>query len=295
MNLNDVSIFVQVVDQRGFAAAGRKLRIPKSTLSKRVAELERSLGVRLIERTSRNFVVTPVGEAFYRHASAMLIEAEAAKAVVAGQLAEPQGVVRLTASIPTAQLVLAPHLPELAVAWPKLTLVLHASDRFVDVLQEGYDIALRDHFGPLPNSGLVQRRLAFDASQLVAAPSYLKRCGTPESPEDLDAHAGLCVGPSETVWSLRDEVTGRTSDVVPIARFFADEATVLLRAAAAGLGIACLPSKLCQAHLDDGSLVPVLRRWTGGGVTTSLLMPPRRAQLPAVRAVADFLVERLSS
>src|SRR5690606_4340171 len=156
----------------------------------------KELGVRLIQRSSRSFVVTDTGRDFYRHAAAMLIEAEAAENIVRGRLAEPSGPVRITASVPTAQLVLAKLLPELAHKYPKLRVELEASDRFVDVIQEGFDIVVRDHFSPLPDSELVQRRIGSDPVCLVAAEAYLEQHGRLVHPEDLTAHYGLLTSPS---------------------------------------------------------------------------------------------------
>ncbi len=293
LNLNDLQLFARVVEHRGFAPAARALGLPKSTLSKRVAALETALGARLIQRTSRSFAVTEAGEDCYRHASAMLIEAEGAESAVKGRLAEPMGVVRITASVPTAQLMLAPLLPELALAWPKLRIMVHASDRFVDIVQEGFDIALRSHFTPLPDSELLQRRLGHDAGLLVASPSYLARAGTPVEPQELMTHEGLMTSLTETTWRLSSEA-GETVEVAPNPRFHSDEAVVLLEAAAAGLGITRLPGNLCRAALARGDLVHILPAWAAAGVTTTLLMPHRRGQLPSVRTVADFLVARLS-
>lgn len=292
LNLNDLYFFVQVVDSGGFAPAARRLGVPKSTLSKRVAQLETDLGVTLIHRTSRSFTVTDVGNDFYRHAAAMVIEAEAAEGVVKGRLAEPAGTVRITASVPTVQLTLAALLPEVATRYPRVQIVLHATDRFVDVAHEGFDIALRAHFSPLPDSDLVQRRLAVDPVYLVASPSYLQRKGVPEHPADLAAHDGLAVSRVPQPWRLTSG-TGEIVAVQPKPRFAADESVALLHAAEAGLGVACLPRMLCRAALQAGSLLHVLSAWTAGNVTTTLLMPRRRGDLPAVRAVVDFLAERL--
>lgn len=292
-NLNDFIIFAHVVEHRGFAPASRALNVPKSTLSKRVAELEKTLGVRLINRTSRRFAVTEVGEDFYRHAAAMVIEAEAAEAVVQGRLAEPSGTVRITASVPTAQMTLAGLLPPLAIAYPKMRVVLHATDRFVDLIQEGFDIAVRDHFAPLPDSGLVQRRVATEEVWLVAAPDYLARRGAPAEPGDLDGHDGLLASLSSDGWTLRGQGDA-TVPVRPAPRFVADESRVLLEAALSGLGVTALPRKLCRAEIDHGRLVRVLPDWRAGTVTTTLLMPHRRGQLPSVRAVVDFIAERLA-
>lgn len=292
LNLNDLYYFVLVVDHGGFAAASRLSGVPKSTLAKRVAALEADMGVRLIHRTSRRFTVTELGQDFYRHAAAMLIEAEAAENVVKGRLAEPSGVVRITASIPTAQHALAEPLLELAGRYPRLRIALHATDRFVDLVQEGFDIAVRDHFAPLPDSGLVQRRVGSDPVHLVAAPGYVERRGAPRHPRELAHHEGLLTYASTGTWLLESE-TGEKAEGRPVSRLAADESSVLLRAARAGFGIACLPLKLCRADLDSGTLVKILPGWTAGQVTTSLLMPHRRGQLPSVRAVADLLTERI--
>lgn len=291
-NLNDFIVFVHVVDHKGFAPAARALNVPKSTLSKRVAELEKTLGVRLINRTSRRFTVTEIGEDFYRHASAMLIEAEAAEAIVKGRLAEPSGTVRITASVPTAQMMLAGLLPPLAKTYPKMKVMLHATDRFVDVVQEGFDIAVRDHFAPLPDSGMVQRRVATDAILLVAAPAYLERSGHPREPSDLSRHDGLLASLSAEGWTMRNDA-GVVVRARPMPRFLADESNVLLEAAVSGLGITALPRKICRAAIEAGSLVRVLADWEAGNVTTTLLMPHRRGQLPSVRAVVDFIVAHL--
>lgn len=293
LNLNDLALFVQVVDHRGFAAAARVLGQPKSTLSKRVAELERSLGAQLIHRTSRRFVVTDMGQDFYRHASAMLIEAEAAEEVVRGRQAEPSGPVRLTCSVPTAQLQLAEALPDLARAYPKLEILLHATDRFVDLVQEGFDIAIRAHFSPLPDSDLIQRKLTTDEIVLVASPAYLAERGRPRAPADLADHDGLLMHHPGAGWELT-AADGEVVSARPRPVFFADETVVLLSATRRGLGIVPLPSRFARDYIADGSLERVLSGWTAGRVTTTILTPHRRGQLPSVKAVIAFLVERLS-
>jgi DNA-binding transcriptional LysR family regulator len=287
-NFNDLHIFVRAVDSGGFAAAARHLGVPKSTVSKRVAELEADLGTRLIHRTSRSFVLTDVGKDFYDHARAAIIEAETAESVVQRRQAEPQGTVRITASVPVAQFHLADRLPALARAYPKLDLQLHITDRFVDLIREGFDIAIRSHFAPLPDSDLMQHRMKVERITLVAAPGYLARRGTPGRPEDLVGHDGLLTGPASRTWHLKD-TSGLEVQVTPTARLVADESSVLLRAAAAGLGIACLPETMTAALVGIGELATVLPEWTAGSVTSTILTPHRRGQLPAVRAAIDFL------
>lgn len=292
VNLNDLTFFAQAVDSGGFAPAARRFGVPKSTLSKRVAALEAALGVRLIERNSRSFSLTEMGHDFYQHARAALIEVECAQQLVQQRLAEPSGTVRLTAAVPVVQFQLAQHIPALANAYPRLQLQVHASDRFVDLVQEGYDIALRSHFAPLPDSGLVQRVLSTEHVILVASPAYLREQGTPRTPAQLASHAGLLTGPNSATWRLR----GRDAEEMTVSvrpRLIADESVTLLHAAAAGLGIVPLPEGICTRSLAGGDLVRVLPRWTAGKVTTTALVPHRRGLLPSVRAVLDFLTERL--
>jgi DNA-binding transcriptional LysR family regulator len=288
LNASDLLLFAQAVESGGFAAASRRLNLPKSTLSKRLAALEAALGARLVQRTSRSFVLTEMGREIYQHARAILIEVESAEAAVQRRLAEPSGIVRLTAPIPTVQFQLADQLPRLAEAYPKLRLVLHASDRFVDLVQEGFDIAIRSHFAPLPDSGLVQRRLRVQPILLVASPRYLAQHGAPAQPEDLARHDGLLASEAAVTWRLLGD-DGRGITVAPRLRMAADESTVLLGAALSALGIAPLPDQMCRKALESGALVRVLPGWRAGDVTTTILTPHRRGQLPAVRAVVDFL------
>lgn len=287
-NLNDLVFFVQAVETGSFAAAGRRLGQPKSTVSKRVAELEAALGVRLIHRTSRHFALTETGRDVYDHTRAAVIEAEAAETIVRRRQAEPSGAVRITTSVPTAQFHLADRLHELARSFPRLSLELHVTDRFIDLVQEGFDIALRSHFAPLPDSGLIQRRIAAEPIILVAAPDYLEARSEPSTPEALREHDGLIVSATARSWRLTDK-DGHLEDVELKPRLTADESVVLMKSAIAGLGIACLPESIVAVALIQGTLKRVLPDWTAGGVTTTLLTPHRRGQLPSVRAVIEFL------
>lgn len=290
LNLNDLLMFAAAVEHGGFAAASRSLGIPKSTLSKRVAALEASLDARLIHRTSRSFTLTEIGRDFHEHARAARIEMEAAEDVVRRRVAEPSGTVRITASVPTAQSLLAGLLPRIAQAFPRLHIDLDVTDRFVDVVQEGYDIAVRSHFAPLPDSGLVQRPLGVEHIVLAAAPGYLADHGEPQAPAELRQHAGLLVGSHAREWTLVDADGGRAT-VAPQPRMTANESVALLGAAEAGLGIVCLPEHMCREAFASGRLLRVLPDWHAGRVTTTIVMPHRRGLLPGVRAVVDGLVE----
>lgn len=292
INFNDLFLFVQAVESGSFSEAARRLGMPKSTISKRIAELETELGARLIHRTSRSFALSDAGRDFHNHARAALIEAEAAENIVRSRMAEPSGTVRMTASIPTTQFYLADHLPSLALKYPKLTIEMHATDRFVDLVQEGFDIAVRSHFSPLPDSDLVQKQLVVEPFYVVGSARYLAEHGTPNHPQDIAAHNGLLGIPGTDSWRLFCE-DGEEAQVKPKLRMMANESTVLLRAVGAGLGLTCLPASFCREAIQSGELIRVLPRWTAGAVTTTILMPHRRGQLPSVRAVVDFLSDQL--
>lgn len=294
LNLNDARLFVKVVDCEGFTPAARALELPKSTLSKRIAELERELGTPLLHRSSRRFVLTPVGREFHRHAAAMVAVAEEAEASVRGRLAEPAGTVRITSSIPAAQTWLADLLPKLAARYPKVRIVHHATDRFVDVIRDGFDMAVRSHAAPLTDSDLVRRHLVSDPFWLVASPRYLKQRGTPRRPEDLSSHDALLPRPAAPSLTLV-HAGGESITIAPPIRFFADESQMLLAAARADLGITCVPQRHCRPSLDDRSLRRVLPDWTAGHITTTLLIPERRADLPAIRALSDALAAHFAS
>jgi DNA-binding transcriptional LysR family regulator len=287
-NLNDLRMFVRAVDSGGFAAAARLIGSPKSTISKRVAELEAELGARLIYRTSRSFTLTDLGREFYIHAQAALVEAEAAERAVRQRLAEPAGKVRVTASVPDAQFRIAGRLPAFTRAYPRVGVELHVTDRFVDLVHEGFDIALRSHMAPLPDSGLVQKRLLIDPIILVAAPSYTADRGAPHVPSDLSEHQSVNAGAGSEAWRLADGY-GNEVTVSPPARVSADEAGVLLHLAKTGLGIVRLPETVARSGVEQGDLVRVLPGWTAGTITTTVLTPQQRGQLPAVRALIDFL------
>lgn len=177
----------------------------------------------------------------------------------------------------TAQHDLAPHLP------------LDATDRFVDVVLEGYDIAVRSHFSPLPDSGWVQRQVRVDPIILVAAPDYLALRGTPATPADLQQHDGLLVAAGADQWQLANG-QGDTVRIAPRPRMTANESVALLHGAQAGLGIVCAPAHMCREALEAGRLRRVLPLWTAGSVATTLVLPHRCGLLPGVRATVDFLV-----
>src|SRR6201998_3852249 len=188
LDFNAFFYFVQVVDRGGFTAAGRTLRIPKSTLSHRIQQLEASLGVRLLNRTSRRFGMTDAGREFYRHAVTMLREAELAQSVIRHRLSEPTGTVRCTAAVATMQFAMRSLVTDFLVRHPKVNVVGHATDEYVDIVGENFDVAIRAHSDPLPDSTLLQRALTPAPWFLFAGAAYVDANGPLERPRDLEKH-----------------------------------------------------------------------------------------------------------
>jgi DNA-binding transcriptional LysR family regulator len=290
MDLNDYFYFVHVVEKRGFAPAGRAIGVPKSRLSRHVQQLEERLGARLIQRTSRQFAVTEVGERFYRHARAALDEVEAAEAAVKRHTHALVGQIRLSCSVGMAQFALCEAVADFLRDHPKVDLVQQVTNRAVDLVEEGIDVAVRAHTGPLPDSSLVQRRLAPAPWHLFAAPAFVDDHGLPRVLAELDGLAGLKLGtrPGGGQWSLRGP-DGAAAVVPYHPRLSSEDMVTLKHAAAQGLGIVGLPAYICRDEVADGRLVRVMPEWTAGDAEISLLMPSRRGVTPAVQALVDHL------
>lgn len=289
LDLKDVYYFVQVVDRGGFTAAGEALRIPKSTLSYRVKELEASLGVRLISRTSRQFAMTEVGQEFYQYAMALLRSADLAEEAMRQRLAEPSGVIRVTTTADIAQFALRHTLPNFLTDHPKVRIDETATDRIVDIVGEGFDLAIRGHVGQLQDSNLVQHPLAKTPWYLFAGPGYLERTAVPAQPDDLASHAILAMpGKCATQWSLQG--TDKRIVTVPFEpRFLSNSLMSLKEAACANVGIAALPAYACQAEVKSGALRQVLPDWIAADARITALIPYRTGLLPAVRTLVDYL------
>jgi len=286
--------FTQVVDHGGFARAARALGIPKSRLSRHVMALEAQLNVRLLNRSTRRFAVTEVGHEVYRHATAMLAEADAALEAVEFARAEPRGTIRASCPVALAQSALAPMLPDFLEKYPAVRLHLHVSNRRVDVVREGLDVALRVRTQPSGEDGLVMRAFGRSNQFLVASPGYLARSGVPGSPQELRERATLDYGgePDPGPWELVG-AHGESVRAEHTPRVLCHDFIVLRAAALAGLGIAQLPESVVREDLQSGALARVLPEWKTPEGIVHAGFPSRRGLLPAVRVFIDFLAERL--
>jgi DNA-binding transcriptional LysR family regulator len=293
LDLNDVRFFVQVVDRGGFSAAARALLVPTSTLSHRIQQLEASLGVALLARTSRKVTTTDAGREFYRHAIGMLERAAEAEMAMKQRLTEPTGPVRYTAAQVIAQVAMPAMVNSFLGKYPKVNLIQHCSDENVDIVADGFDLAIRGHSGPLPDSSLIQRPLAKVPWYLYASPDFLARHGAPAAPDQLAPYPSLFMLRETVVpcWRLRHEYAD-DEFVLPLAPRVHTACMVTLKSTAqAGLGIVALPGYVCRDEVQRGDLVRVLPDWVAEESTISALMPSRRGMSASVRAFLDHLAE----
>jgi DNA-binding transcriptional LysR family regulator len=284
---NDVEIFVRVVEQASFTAAALRLNLPKSTVSRRVSRLEQRLGVRLLQRTTRSLTLTAAGRVYFERVSRLLLELDQVDADVAGLAQHPRGPLRITA--PVSFLAILPGLfTRFAARYPEIRLEVALEDRFVDMVGEGYDLALRG--GKPPDPSLAGHKVLNSDLQLLASPNYLDRRGRPRVPGDLVGHDCLVHGLRQpTTWRF-DSARGPV-EIQVTPRLASNNVLLLLEAARDGLGIARLPTG--GGRYDLRGLELVLSDWTlpGGGLW--LVYPSTRLQSPAARAFGEYLQSRL--
>ena len=294
-DLNDLYYFVQVVEHGGFAPAGRALDMPKSKLSRRIALLEARLGMRLIQRSTRRFTVTDVGQTYYAHCRAMLVEADAADEAIALLHEEPRGIVRVSCPIVLLDSLVGTMIAAFMVACPRVEIHLEATNRRVDVVGEGIDVAIRVRPPPLEDSDLALRVLAERGQCLVASPALLREHGAPAVPADLAQLPSLDHGAPQSahVWRLRGP-DGAHAEIHHQPRFVTGGMLALRAAAAAGVGIVQLPTMMVREEVARGELVTVLPDWAPRREIVHAVFASRRGLLPAVRALLDFLAERFA-
>ncbi len=292
-DLNDLYYFAQVVEHGGFAAAGRALNMPKSKLSRRIALLEERLGVRLLQRSPRHFSVTELGQEYQRHCQAMLVEAQAAREAIERTRSEPQGLVRMSCPTTLLQYRVADLLSRFMLEYPKVQVQLEATNRRVDVLGEGLDLALRVRFPPLESSDLVMRVLADSPQRLVASPEFMRGRELPLLPADLSSLPSLDWGPPrEHSWCLEGPA-GATAEVRHRPRLISDDMSALRRAALHGVGVVQLPCMVVERDLAAGRLLDIIPHWAPRGGVVHAVFPSRRGLLPSVRSLIDFLAEQM--
>lgn len=248
--------------------------------------------MRLIQRTTRQFTVTEVGQTFYQHCKAMLIEAEAAEEAVAALQAEPRGVVRITCPVTLLHVHVGPMLARFMARYPGINLQLEATNRRVDLVGEGIDVAIRVRPRPFDDSDLVLRVLADRGHCLVASQQLIERMGKPRMPSELSEWPGLSMGAGKQVhkWELSGP-EGAKAEIHYAPRFITTDMLALREAAMAGVGVVQLPILMVKDQLASGELVRVLDAWEPRREVIHAVYPSRRGMLPSVRTLVDFLTE----
>jgi DNA-binding transcriptional LysR family regulator len=292
-DLEGLAIFARVVELRSFAGAAEDLKLSKATVSKAVTRLETRLGARLFNRSSRRLALTDAGRTLADRAAQLLHDAEHLEAEAMEGAAAPRGQVRLAAPMSFGLIELAPLLPDFFAAYPQVSVDLHLSDATVDLIGEGFDMALR--IAVLPDSALVARRLCAVERHVVGAPGYFSQHGRPTHPAHLADHA--CLGyaylPTPETWRFVN-AAGEEASVRPTGPLRANNADVMLPALIAGVGLALQPDFIVRDALADGRLEAVMPNWRSPPAALHLVTPPGGPRPKRVEVLAEFLAQRLS-
>ncbi len=289
-DLNDIVVFAKVVQAGSFTTAARELRMPKSTVSRRVSDLEERLGARLLQRTTRKLSLTDVGRAYYDHCTRIVDELERAARAVTSLQEAPRGRLRVTAPLNFG--FLGPIIASFLKRFAEVDVELVCTDRVVALVEEGFDVAIRA--GRLVDSTLVARTIARTRGYLVASPAYLEKRGRPRSPEDLARHDGLLfgAGPDRNGWRLRRDKTEVLATVR--ARLVANDFDVLHAAAVDGVGIALILADRSVADLRAHRLERVLGAWCTPESPIHAVYPSTRHLSPTMKAFLDHLQEGMT-
>ncbi len=290
MDLNEILVFTRVVQAGGFTTAARVLGMPKSTVSRKVSELEERLKARLLQRTTRKLSLTDVGRTYYEHSARIVAEVEDAERAVNRLSDAPRGVLRVTAPVNAS--FLGPIVSDYLKRYPEVRLDLFCTARTVDLVEERFDLGIRA--GALADSTLVARSLGEAKWFLAATPAYLRKRGRPRSPEDLKKHDALLFGTGIDAASVRLESADMTVQVAMSARLMVGDVDVLLAVALAGQGIAVLPAFRCVEELRAGRLERVLPDWNLPSTPVHVVYPSTRHLSPKVKTFVDYLQERMT-
>lgn len=284
MDIEELQTFVEVADSGGVSAAALRLGVSKSIVSRRLARLEQELGVQLLARSTRGASLTEAGATFRDHAARVCTEIDLAREAIlpTGPL---RGRLRIAAPLSFGPTHFAPLIAEMARRHPGLQVQACYSDRFVDLIGEGYDCAIR--VGYLQDSNLIARCIGPINGKLVASPAYIKVHGSPETPQDIIAHQALMQ--ATEAWQFMDG--DRIVSVRPQGRFKADNGTALVAAAVAGLGVAYLPDCLTHEYVSSGALVPIMTRYPPPPAGAYVVRPPGQHPARKIRVLTELLIE----
>lgn len=295
-DLSGIAVFAAVVEAGSFTAAAEKMGQSKSAVSKQVTRLEQRLGAQLIARTTRRLNLTEVGQAFYERCRRIIAEAEEAELAVTHLQERPRGRLRVTAPVSFGITHLARALPDFMAQFPEVKVFMDFSDRRVDILEEGFDMAVR--IGVLEDSSLIAKRIAETRRPILASKDYWDRMGQPDHPKDLETHNCLIYtylsAPNSWTFKDPDDPKGAGISVRVSGTLTSNNGNALALAAAAGLGIVNSPTFICADSIRNGDLISALDAFEPDPIGIYALYPPNRHLSAKVRAFVDFLVARYS-
>ena len=289
MQLEDLRIYVATVDERSFTAAANRLQLSKQFVSRRVMALESDLGVRLLVRNTRKLAVTDLGQEFYERAKRILADVADAEQAMSSRRSNPRGLLRVSAPMSFGTRHLSPLVADFMRANPDVRVDLELSDRVVDLIGEGFDMALR--IGTLADSSLIARKLTEIRMIACCSPAYAAARRLPAAPEDLARHPCLLYGQEgRTGWEFVADGTRRAFEVRGPLR--ANNGEVIRDAAAAGLGIALLPEFIVSSALSNGALIAILEEFVSPPIALHAVYPQHRESATTIRAFTQFLRQR---
>lgn len=294
-DLSGIAVFAAVVEAGSFTKAGERLNLSKSAVSKQITRLEERLGAQLLNRTTRRLNLTEVGQAFYERCRRIVSEAEEAELAVTRLQVDPRGILRLSAPVSFGVEHLGRALPDFMARHPEVQIDMECADRMVDLLEEGFDMAVR--IGRLADSSLIAKRIATGRRAVLASPAYWAEHGRPSHPKDLAGHRCLTYAylQSHQNWEFRDPETGKPFTVtVPTGPMHANNGHVLAEAAIGGRGVVLSPTFICGAALRDGRLEAALEEYEAEPIGLYAVYPPSRHLSAKVRAFIDFLAARFA-
>ncbi|MBX5021887.1 LysR family transcriptional regulator [Rhizobium lentis] len=292
LDLNDIVVFARVVEAGSFTAAARLLAMPKTTVSRRIAALEREVGVRLLQRTTRSLRLTDAGRLYYEESSQALQALEQANLRLAEVRAEPAGTIRISAPVGFGGHFLSAAISDFLAIYPKTKVELRLTDDRLNLIENGIDLAFRT--GILEDSTLIARKLGSTYRILCASPDYLARFGVPDHPADLARHACVIAGPSAAGANWVLESAGIKETVTVSGRFAANEIQAVMTAAIAGFGIAQLPQRMAAACIADGRLRRVLDGYTTPPGGLHVVYPSNQHVSPLVKAFIQLAIGHLN-
>ncbi len=298
-DLNDMMVFRTVVEQGSFTKAANSIGLPKSNISRKISRLEEKLGVLLLERTTRSLRLSDIGQIYYEHCVRIHEEINSAQGCVEAMAAVPKGWLKICASVTVGQALLAGQLADFYEAYPQVNLDLRLTNRRIDLIEEGFDLAIR--VGPSADSNLISKRLCSVNLHLYASPQYLAQHDTQEplnSPANLAQHNCLYMstGQQKPRWQLSGQQEKKYQEIKPT--FISDDFNVVLQMTLAHQGIALLPDYLCQQHTKENTLVRVLDKpmdeWVGNSIEVYAVYASRKGVTPKLRVLLDYLAQRFS-